>query len=963
MRKSKMLIFVGIILVVAMVMAMAAGCSSTENNVSIESDKKGATATLDNADKSIMFTIVADEGVTDISDKVSVIAVAGERKVNVSISKANNAGDKNLFTVYPPSGYYTMGAIYKITIDNSLSFSGYDSKVKNIVFTITEDALSNIKFVDGLITFDSEQVEKVSEDFILNETSKEQEIVGSLKLQTSGVDVNAGDIIMVEDKASGLVEAYKIKNASKTDMNAVTFVNYVKPEINEVYEEFSVSATEKLDSESKVEFNEETIKESLENSSLAMAALASFNVTPTFDVKPERLEDGSVKVAVTMTIPNVVQVGSETTNLIVSVNAVINADAIVNADMDGNAVDCGVIANVYNVIDTNVSIETGYSYSGITNLTELIEKTVKMQDETNADGGVDVPMFTWVIPVGGGAVSVRYQCDLTFQFSFSGKLGIEANSEFNYMIGATYDKENGVSTYAEEIDGSGLKEVTVDVEGSAKIKLGIKNSLSLDILAGVASLGIMAELGNFNGLYGYATTDNLVGVEDIEDVAISGALYFEGGFYYDVDLSIAISIGSIANIGKNIDIADGEIVLYSVGEPTVVTDIYDTAIEVTAVETVLPEVKAKAYDLKGMFDFDTTVSLKDALPYETSLYRLENGVLTIFDKTSGINETITLEYPTEYGVIDFAVKLVYDGSVVLDKSEVNYDKQGADRNSDIVISLSGSEIDKVTDASQVSISAKNATYNVATKKVTIPYRTLADMNAGANVVTINVGDVEASFIVNVSGKATVDGFAYGNKYEIFTSEQILDMSARSAAGENFAGMSFFLSDNVDMKGAVIAPVTCFAGIFDGNGYAISNYTVEGMSDNSVAFFAINKGEIKNLTLNGNVNANISAKTGNDYYVAGAVAKNDANGVVSNVTVNGTITMTSTSLNAFVNIRVMSIVANGNEAVDSEANVVINAVSQFDVANVTIEVDGSADYTCSCPNAAVDGGAFVKFEIV
>lgn len=963
MRKNKTLIFVGIILIVAMVMAMAAGCTNKTGSTSVDSDQQGATATLNNAEKSTVFTVVADESVVDISDKVSVIAVVGEQKVNVTISKANNVDGKNVFTVYPPDGYYTMGAIYKITIDKSLSFSGYDSKVKSIVFTITQDTLSNIKFVDGLITFDSKQVEKVSEELVLRD-GEQQEIYGNLKVQTSGVNVNKGDIIMVEDKATGLIEAYKIESTSKTDMNAVTFINYVKPQINEVYEEFSVSATEQLDEDSIVDFDVEAVKEELENSTLAMAAQVAFNVTPSFAVNPTRNEDGSVSVAITMTIPGVVKMGDLNTDLIVSINADINADAIVNADMNGNAVDCGVIANVYNTIDMNIEIKEGYSYSGITNLTELIENAVKMQDEANSEGGVDVPMFKWSIPVGGGAIAVSYQCDLTFKFEFSGKLGVHVNSEFNYMVGATYDKVNGVLTYAEELEGSGLKNVNVDLQGSAKVKLGIKNTLSLDVLAGVAKLGIMAELGNFNGLYGFASTDNLVGAESLDDVAISGALYFEGGFYYDIDLTFAISIGSIANIGKNVDIADGEIVLYTAGESTVVTDIYDTAIELTALETQLPEIAAKAYDLKGMYYYDTTVSLEDALPYVDGegLFSIENGVITV-QEGKKFDVVATLEYPTEYGTIEFALGVKYDGSLVLDKSDIDYDKAGANRMENVVISLSGSKVDEVTDASQVTIDVKNATFNVTTKEVTIPYKALADMKQGANVVTIAIGDSEAYLTVNVTGTAAIDGFQFGNKYEVFTADQIKDLSDRSAQGANFAGKSFVLTNDIDMDGAVIAPVTSFSGTLDGAGYAISNYTIEGMSDNGVAFFAINRGVIKNLTLNGNVNAVISVKTGADYYVAGAVAKNLDNGSVSNVTVNGTVTMTSTSLNAFVNIRVMSIVANGNEAVDSNASVVINAISQFDVANVTIEVDGSADYNCSCINAAVANGALVKFEIV
>ena len=963
MRKNKSLILIGIILIVAMVMAMAAGCAKNGGTTTIDSDQQGTTTTIDNADRNTTFNIVADAGVTDISDKVTVVAVAGNQKVNVTISAGKASDGKTIFTVFAPDGYYEMGTIYKITIDKSLSFSGYDTKVKSIIFKITSDALSNIKFVDGLITFDSQQVKSIQDPVLSLEDGEEQlQYRGQLQIQTKGVDVNTGDVIMVENKDAGIIEAYKVESVGKTDMNSVTFVSYVKPQINEVYEEFSVDATEVLDSDSKVDFDVEKVEEDLESSTLAMAAVSVFGTAPTFDVKPERLEDGSVKVAITMTIPGVVKVDAASTDLVVTVNAVMSAEAKINADMDGNAVDCGVIAEVKNDIDTKVDIKTGYNYSGVTNLTELIEKTVKMQDETNAEGGVDVPMFTWSIPVGGGAVAVTYQCDLTFQFSFAGRLGIEANSEFNYKIGATYDKVEGVITYHEQLPESGLKNVNIDIEGSAKIKLGIKNSLSLDILAGVAKLGIQAELGNFNGLYGFASTDNLVGVENIEDVAISGAIYFEGGFYYDVDLAVAISIGSIANIGKNVDITNGEIVLYSAGEPTVVTDIYDgKEIELTSLETQLPEFEAKAYDLKGMFEFDTTVSMADALPYETNLYKIENGVVTVFNEICTINETITLEYPTEYGTISVDVNIRYDGSVILDKSDVNYDKAGVDKMKDIVVNLKGSAVDKLTSADQVTIDAKNASFNLSMKTVTIPYKTLADMKEGANVVTINVNGIEAYLTVNVTGKAAVDGFKYGNKNEIFTADQIIDMVNRSNAGENFAGENFILTDNVDMGGAVIAPVVEFAGVLDGAGYTISNYTVEG-SGKKVAFIGINKGEIKNLTLNGNVNAEIAAKTDNkDYYVAGAVAEN--NGSVTDVNVNGTVTMTSTSLNAFVEIKVMSVVANGNAAVGGEANVTINAISQFDIANVTIKVDGNADYNVGCANAAVADGALVKFEII
>ena len=113
-----------------------------------------------------------------------------------------------------------------------------------------------------------------------------------------------------------------------------------------------------------------------------------------------------------------------------------------------------------------------------------------------------------------------------------------------------------------------------------------------------------------------------------------------------------------------------------------------------------------------------------------------------------------------------------------------------------------------------------------------------------------------------------------------------------------------------------------------------------------------------MTLEGNVNASIAAKTGNDYIVAGVVAVN--NGTLDNVVFNGAVNVESTSLNAFITIKVATGVAQGDKT-GVTANVTIDAVSKFDIANVKIFVDSSAkEIKTSCKNAAVENGALVKF---
>ncbi|MDE7215518.1 MAG: hypothetical protein K2O08_01795, partial [Clostridia bacterium] len=530
--------------------------------------------------------------------------------------------------------------------------------------------------------------------------------------------------------------------------------------------------------------------------------------------------------------------------------------------------------------------------------------------------------------------------------SFSGAIGVKINTDFNYVLGATYTKADGVETVANLLPDSGFKNVQLTIVGNAKMKLGLANTLAVDVLAGVVSLGIKAEVGNFNGLYGYATTGNLL----VKDPTVAGALYFEGGFYYDIDLLIALSIGSIANIDKKVDITQGEIVLYTLGERELIKSITaPEVIELTAIETLMPEFAAEAYDVKDCRPYQTAIRFESSVADGDNI-TITDGVIKVVDPTKKVDTTVRFQYKN----IVVETKVVFDGAVVFDKYIYDYDKSGDNRTDDVEIVLAGSEID----GNEV-VSVDGGSYDKDSKTITVPFKNAAVMANGINAVEVNVnGNVYLTYI-NVSGTLEADGFKVGGVYEIFAAEQIADMSAKSNEGETFFGKTFKVVEDIDMNGAVIAPIKEFKGTLDGNGKTISGYVVEGTVDNAVAFIANNKGEIKDLTLDGKVNAQIAAKTGKNYFVAGAVAVN--NGIMTNVTVNGSVEMTSTSLNAFVTIKVMAIVAeNAGQVNGCSANGNVVAVSQFDIANVTIYVDASVNNEYSCKNAAVAGGHLVKF---
>lgn len=951
MRKNKAIIFISIILVFAMVVALAAGCQKNpgddSNSLSVDKDKVG-TALIDNAHKGITFAVLADENATNVKEMITVVKTTTKESVEAEVV----AEGKGKYVVYPPAGFYTLGEIYKITIDKSLRFDGYSENVKEIIFTVTQDLTQSVQYVDGLLQFDKARVFAQFESFAKRENSEQQETFGSFNLQTNGAEINKGDVILINDKETGLQEAYKVEACKGVDSTMVG-ISYVKPQMEEVYNEFTVEETQSMSADSEVEFiYEEEVQEALDNSELAQAAVSFFGAKPTFNFDVKKVDD-AIKAKITMTIPSVVAIGELKTNLVLEFDCTIKVDAKVNVDLDGNEVDTGVIAYVFNTVDTTVKLESNYSISQVTNLTELIEKTAQMED---AESRVAAPLFTWVLPIANGAVSVRYQCDLAFSFAFSGSFGVKISSDFNYMLGATYNKGDGVNTFAETLDGNGVKSVEVDLSGSAKMKIGLANTLSLDILAGVVSLGIRAEVGNFNGLYGFMNTGNLLA----DEVSIAGAVYFEGGFYYDIDLLVALSIGSIANIkigdlSKSIDITQGEIVLYKAGEENVITGIVsDNTIVLSAKETMLPEYDAYAYNLKNRgATYATTVSM-DGAEWDTNNLKIENGVVTVKDPNATFTETAVMKYAVSYTAIPIEVRttFVYDGSVRMDKADFVYDKSSDKNMDDLQIKLSGTRIDN---GESVEVGIEGAEYNSGV--VTISYEALAALENGVHTIEIKVGTAVCYASVTVSGTASALGYGILNEYFIFTAEQVVNMSESNV---DFAGKKLVLKNNIDMKGAVINSIGVFNGVFEGNGYTISNFTIAGMYDNKVAFIAINNGKVSNLTLEGNVNASIAAKTGKDYLVAGVAAVN--NGMIANVVFNGAVNVESTSLNAFVTIRVATGVAQGDKA-GVTANVTIDAVSKFDVANVKIFVDGSAkEVNTSCKNAAVENGALVKFVI-
>ena len=94
--------------------------------------------------------MTAGENRSDIESLISVVHVATGEVQNVDIVAKGNGR----YIVYPPTGRYTKGEIYKINIKDPLCFEEQDSKVKEIVFTVTQDSTYAIFNIPSAILVD-----------------------------------------------------------------------------------------------------------------------------------------------------------------------------------------------------------------------------------------------------------------------------------------------------------------------------------------------------------------------------------------------------------------------------------------------------------------------------------------------------------------------------------------------------------------------------------------------------------------------------------------------------------------------------------------------------------------------------------------------------------------------------------------------------------------------------------------
>ena len=910
MRKNRLLLCVALMLVFAMSLAMFVACADDQTEKPIDPDTPVTPDTgdgptgdtgMNNGGGSSSSTVDGvtvvqsglpaqkafeiNGGITDFS--VSIETPAGKNQIIDYIPVPDSSNDDIVHLYAPKSGWPKNGTIVIELYNDAYLVEYPDADI--FMFTVAQQS-GGVQIFNSIQVIDAEkQNAKLEEE----EPDEDGVIEGTITLMGMSEGFKAGEVFILEYD-DGSQAAFKTKTAA-TPANGVVAVGYTKPELTEVFEEFDITTSTALTDESMIVI-EEDLEQKLSESTLGMAVVNIFQSAPQFDANVE-LVDGVLVVDITITVPNVVVIDGQSASLTINLHNDMAVELNADIDIDTISESFDVSADITNDMTATVSLGANVNLNKVSNVQDLFQKLWTLANDSN-ENPTAIPLFKWTLPIGNGVASISYDADLVFAFNFSGKIDVEAQATLDYTIGAKYSKEDGIEMYSEQSENNGFDNLTVDLYGMAELKVGVDQRVSFDILAGVLGIGLQAELGNYNRLYGYGKSTNLI---NEEADAMNGGFYFVGGFYYDVNLTYGLKVGSLLNVSDKADIVSGEEELYSAGDRYVEVGLVQTSdtVALTAKQSLVPAIyEVVLFDLVTQTESTAPIDASELVFTGAEGLTFTSGVVNVNDGVKEVNDEVTVKY----GTFD-SVTTTYTFSAVkpmLDVDHGTVDKSSKDVK-DIVVTITYEGIAKEMISVSDNAVIRNVAVNGDTAVVTLDGRELLKLESGTQDVIFTVDRNELTYALTLKGSVAANQFAKGNVYEIFTADQIKDLT--NEVYGSFDGMTLAITDDIDLGGATIAPIAVFNGKIDGNGNTISGYVIESMSGNNAAFIAVNNGTIKN------------------------------------VTVKGVVDVESNSLSAFIDIDAAMVAATGNAPVESTAEGTVNVTIAFDLANVTVNAGG------------------------
>lgn len=338
------------------------------------------------------------------------------------------------------------------------------------------------------------------------------------------------------------------------------------------------------------------------------------------------------------------------------------------------------------------------------------------------------------------------------------------------------------------------------------------------------------------------------------------------------------------------------------------------------------------------------------ITYDNSTLTFE-GVEASTTATSGIetngnntNDAVVLKNSTLNVPNGFGIYFPSSGTLTIDNSTINAKTMGAqvcsgslNVNAGSAITVSGDPVEKaendgaIQDGTAISIvnrpgykglgkvAITGGTFtakagNAALKAYTWDSSTKQETAFDNSAKTVAVSG--GTFSSAISSKLCTEGFApvknehgtydvkegpegyvedESGNVTISTAEGLFYFAKKVNAGNNFAGKTVTLANNIDLNNEKWTPIgiydnsaTHFKGTFDGQNHAVSGLKVEENNKYGVGFFGeVFTGTIKNLTVKGSIS------TSNSNYVGGIVGHGYA--TITNCTFKGSVGSTNNTM--------------------------------------------------------------------
>ena len=578
MNKKLWTLLIAVLLIVAMSVCMIA-CSN-DSDVA----KKGSSFQTKNGtvaqtvtdqvqiNKGTAFEIATSEAMTTdgVQSKIALTNIKTGETIVSNVVSLDNAG--KLFRLNAPTTGYAEGGWYSLELlDSRLSFVDYEATklTMNVVADNSTVAFNeNVTYLTGGSAYIS--------NFAESGALKTFEFDAAAANQT----LSMGQIILVEDVATGDYTAYQILGVQATDKTGIYTVAYAAPSYEEVYEKFETSDVAVLGEDGTVTIKEDKIVETI-SEQLSLfgfnAGIASFDINPKLDINNKM-----VTIEVTVGLNDILGDKDGVNSLDLELKFTIQTKIIVETEISIGQIlaakDNGIelVTRFDNTLTFEVNVKDGVSAANQSALDAVLTKIAAMIKGMNEDD-ISIDIFNWIIPIGNGVADINFDVNLDMNFTFSGKLGVKSTSTAMLKTKIFFNPSTEEKGFDVVDKSFAFDSVEVSLNANAAVYIGIDAAIKFELLGGVISVGVGAEVGNFNKVYGEIATTNLLE----EDKDFIYGVYFEGGVYYDAKFlyNVAkLTSGSISFLGGR-----QEKVLYTAGSRYVVTGLKDADMVISTV--------------------------------------------------------------------------------------------------------------------------------------------------------------------------------------------------------------------------------------------------------------------------------------------------------------------------------------------------------------------------------------------